>query len=191
MMLIPRFLMGIIVLTFALAGAPGARAAEASGETYGQNEIVNAVADFFGMTTEGAAQVVAKVFEDQGEPNAYIRGEEAAGAFVAGLRYGKGQLIRKGYAPEKLFWQGPSVGFDFGGNASKTFVLVYNLQNSDDIYRRFPGPEAAGYFIAGIGVNYQQKGDIVLAPMRTGVGLRGGINFGYLRYTRTRQWMPF
>lgn len=158
---------------------------------YEENEIVNAVADFFGVTTEAAAEAVARVFQDKGKPNAYIRGEEGAGAFIGGLRYGKGQLIRKGHQPLRVYWQGPSLGFDFGGNASKTFVLVYNLENEDQIFHRFPGPEAAGYFIAGIGVNYQQRDNVILAPMRTGVGLRGGINLGYLSYTRERHWMPF
>lgn len=178
------------LLTIGLAAHAPARAAEEDAK-YEKNEIVNAVADFFGMTTEASAQVVERIFKDKGEPNAYIRGEEGAGAFVAGLRYGKGQLVRKGATPVIVYWQGPSVGFDFGGNASKTFVLVYNLGKTDDIFRRFPGPEAAGYFIAGIGVNYQQNGDIILAPMRTGVGLRGGVNVGYLAYSRTRHWMPF
>jgi hypothetical protein len=180
----------VLVAAFVLAAQGLARAADEP-ERYEKNEIVNAVADFFGVTTEAAARVVERIFRDKGQPNAYIRGEEGAGAFIGGLRYGKGELVRKGYAPVLVYWQGPSVGFDFGGNASKTFVLVYNLYNTDDLFRRFPGPEAAGYFIAGIGVNYQQKGDIILAPMRTGVGLRGGVNLGYLRYTRKRHWLPF
>lgn len=160
-------------------------------QKFHKNEIANDVADFFGTTTEGAAQVVERIFKDQGEPNAYIRGEEGAGAFIGGLRYGKGELVRKNEQPIIVYWQGPSVGFDFGGNASKTFVLVYNLNNIDDLFHRFPGAEATGYLIAGIGVNYQQNGDVILAPMRTGVGLRAGVNLGYLRYTRERQWIPF
>ena len=186
-MIAGRLLVSACILVF----AHGLAAAEDKPETYQQNEIANAAANFFGTTTEAAARVVERIFRDKGEPNAYIRGEEGAGAFIGGLRYGKGELVRKGFEPMVVYWQGPSVGFDFGGNASKVFVLVYNLYNTDDLYRRFPGPEAAGYFIAGIGVNYQQKGDIILAPMRTGVGLRGGINVGYLRYTRQRRWLPF
>lgn len=181
-----RFLLTACLLIF----AQGAAAADEP-EKYERNEVVNAVADFFGVTTEAAARVVERIFREQGQPNAIIRGEEAAGAFIGGLRYGKGDLVRKGFEPKLVYWQGPSVGFDFGGNASKVFVLVYNLYNPDDLFHRFPGPEAAGYFIAGIGVNYQQKGDIILAPMRTGVGLRGGVNLGYLRYTRHRRWLPF
>ena len=163
---------------------------QTTSQTYEQNEIVNAVAGFFGVTTKVAAKAVERVFAERGKPNAYIIGEEGAGAFVGGLRYGKGELTRKNAAPVPVYWQGPSVGFDFGGNASKTFVLVYNLGATDDIYRRFPGAEAGGYFIAGIGVNYQQNGDIILAPMRTGVGLRGGVNLGYLHYSPERHWLP-
>lgn len=186
-----RVVLSTAVLFLALAALAPARADEPAGDKYEQNEIANAVADFFGSTTEGAAQIVERVFRDQGQPNAYVRGEEGAGAFIAGLRYGKGELIRKGQPPVLVYWQGPSVGFDFGGNAAKVFVLVYNLENIDALYHRFPGPEGVGYFIAGLGVNYQQKGDVILAPIRTGVGLRGGVNVGYLHYTRTRQWIPF
>jgi len=186
-----RVLMSGLFALIAFAVTP-ARADEASSnDKFSQNEMANAVSDFFGTTTEGTAQAVERVFSDRGEPNAYIRGEEASGAFIGGLRYGKGELIRKGQPPVLVYWQGPSVGFDFGGNASKVFVLVYNLDNIDELYHRFPGPEAAGYFVAGIGVNYQQKDNVILAPMRTGVGLRGGVNLGYLKYTRTRNWVPF
>jgi hypothetical protein len=187
----PQILGRLLLTACLLVFVHGTAAAADEPEKYQENEIVNAVANFFGMTTEAAARVVERIFRERGEPNAYIRGEEAAGAFIGGLRYGKGELVRKGYEPMLVYWQGPSVGFDFGGNASKVFVLVYNLYNPDDLFRRFPGPEAAGYFIAGIGVNYQQKGDIILAPMRTGVGLRGGVNLGYLHYTRHRRWIPF
>ncbi len=182
---------GLLVSACLVVFSHGIAAAADQPETYKKNEIANAVANFFGMTTEAAARVVEKIFHDKGEPNAYITGEEGAGAFIGGLRYGKGELVRKGAEPMVVFWQGPSVGFDFGGNASKVFVLVYNLYNPEDLFHRFPGPEAAGYFIAGLGVNYQQKGEIVLAPIRTGVGLRGGVNVGYLRYTRQRRWLPF
>jgi hypothetical protein len=187
-----RTLLGVFLAGFLLlTGLTPARADEAPNQKYDKNEIATTVSDFFGSTTEGAAQIVERVFKDQGEPNAYIRGEEGAGAFIGGLRYGKGELIRKGYPPVLVYWQGPSIGFDFGGNASKTFVLIYNLQNLDDIFQRFPGAEGAGYFVAGLGVNYQQNGDIVLAPIRTGVGLRGGVNVGYLHYSREREWLPF
>ncbi|HEX4410882.1 MAG TPA: EipA family protein, partial [Xanthobacteraceae bacterium] len=128
---------------------------------------------------------------DNGLPDAYIKGDEGSGAFVVGLRYGSGWLIRKGYDPVRVYWQGPSVGFDFGGNASKNFTLIYNLRDEDRLFQKFPGVEGTFYFIAGIGVNYQRSNGITLAPMRTGVGLRAGVNAGYLTYTRKESINPF
>src|SRR5215469_7514086 len=160
-------------------------------QKYTENEIVDAAAGFFGMTTEVVAKAVERIFRDEGLPDGYIKGDEGSGAFVVGLRYGSGWLVRKGRAPMKVYWQGPSVGFDVGGNASKCFTLVYNLGRSDRVFQRFPGVEGSYYFVAGIGVNYQRADGITLAPMRTGVGLRAGVNAGYLAYTRDRSWVPF
>jgi len=174
------------------APAPEPAPAPAGG-TYTQNEIVNRAANFFGSTTEGLARAVERVFSEKGSPNAYITGVEGGGAVVVGLRYGDGDLFMKttGDRPVKVYWQGPSVGFDLGGNASKAFVLIYNLPNAEAIYQRFPGVEGSAYLVAGIGVNYQQNGRIILAPMRTGVGLRAGANIGYLHYSRERNILPF
>lgn len=160
-------------------------------QTYSQDEIVEAVSGFFGMTAAAVGGVVEKVFSDNGRPTGYIKGEEGSGAVVVGLRYGQGVLQQKAGDTRDVFWQGPSVGWDFGGNASKCFTLVYHLINPDAIYQRFPGVEGTAYFIGGIGVNYQQAGDIRLAPMRAGVGLRAGANVGYLAYTRQRNILPF
>jgi hypothetical protein len=167
-----------------------AQAAE-DDESYDQETIIHEATEFFGETTAGLAKAIADVFEDQGRPNGFITGEEISGAFVVGLRYGDGTLHRKKGDTRKVHWQGPSVGFDAGGNASKVFVLVYHLDDSEEIYQRFPGVEGTFYFVAGVGVNYQQTGDIILAPIRTGVGLRAGANVGYLRYTKKRSWNPF
>jgi len=167
---------------------PGAGAAE---RTYSQNEILAAAENFFGATTKGLAEVVQKVFQDLGEPNAYIAGEEISGAFFVGLRYGQGELNLKGGSPLAVYWQGPSVGFDFGGNASKAFVLVYDLAGIDDLYQRYPGVDGSFYFVAGVGVNYQYAAGTTLAPIRTGVGLRAGANLGYLHYTQDASWIPF
>ena len=172
------------------ASQPIARESEQPSEPYEEGEIVHAVSDFFEITTEGAARAVERIFSRYGRPNAYIAGEEGAGAFILGLRYGKGVLYRKGHTPVTVYWQGPSVGFDIGANASKSFTLVYNLPDTDSIFQRFPGVEGTYYLVAGIGVNYQQNGDIILAPMRTGVGLRAGVNAGYLAYSRERNWVP-
>ena len=162
-------------------------------ETYSADEIVQKAAGFFGATTEAVAKAVEQIFSRYGRPNAYIAGQEGSGAFFVGLRYGEGDLYMKSAAdrPTKVYWQGPSIGFDFGANASKSFTLVYNLPNPEAIYERFPGIEGSAYFIAGIGVNYQQSGRVVLAPMRTGVGLRAGVNGGYLSYAKERNWIPF
>lgn len=158
---------------------------------FSENEIVVAASDFFGTTTEVVAKAVERIFRDLGEPDGYIKGDEGSGAFVVGLRYGSGWLVRKGREPMKVYWQGPSVGFDWGGNLSKNFTLVYNLGRSDRLFQRFPGVEGSIYFVAGIGVNYQRADGITLAPMRTGVGLRAGANAGYLAYTRERSFVPF
>lgn len=161
------------------------------GDKFTENEVVQAAAGFFGATSEAVAKAVQKVFSDNGLPDAYIKGDEGSGAFVVGLRYGAGWLMRKGYEPVRVYWQGPSVGFDFGGNASKAFILVYNLQSQDRLYQKFPGGEGTIYFIAGIGVNYMHAGGITIAPMRTGVGLRAGVNAGYVTFTRHESLNPF
>jgi hypothetical protein len=160
-------------------------------QTFSENEIVQAGANFFGVTTEAMAKAVQRVFREQGLPDAYIKGDEGSGAFIVGLRYGKGYLIRKGHDARLIYWQGPSVGFDFGGNASKVFTLVYNLRDEDRIFQKFPGVDGSFYFVAGIGVNYERANDITVAPMRTGVGLRAGVNAGYLTFTREHSLNPF
>jgi hypothetical protein len=159
--------------------------------TYDEDELVHAVSDFMGVTAEAAGSVVERIFRDNGRPTGYIAGTETAGAFVAGLRYGRGLLYMKQFPQQTVYWQGPSVGFDFGGNAARVFTLCYDLQFPDMIYRRFPGVEGSAYLIAGLGVNYQRAEDITLAPIRAGVGLRLGANVGYLSYSRTRHVSPF
>jgi hypothetical protein len=170
--------------------APPPDTAQPKDQTYNEDEITHAVSGFFGTTTEAAAKAVERVFSDLGEPDGYIKGEEGSGAFIAGLRYGSGWLVRKGSEPIKVYWRGPSVGFDFGGNASKCFTLVYNLRQEHRLYQRFPGVEGSFYFIAGIGVNYMRSGGVTLAPMRTGLGLRAGVNAHYQVYSDRRDWFP-
>ena len=160
-------------------------------DTYSKDEIVSAVSGFFGVTAEAAGAAVERIFKDNGRPNAYIKGSEGAGAIGVGLRYGEGTLQMKRGGTRKVYWQGPSVGFDLGGNGSKVFTLVYNLPNTEKIFQRFPGVEGSAYFVAGIGVNYQRADDITLAPMRAGVGWRLGANVGYLAYTKKRHILPF
>jgi len=163
---------------------------QASG-TYSEQEIVMEAGTVFGGAAKGLADAVHTIFQKYGEPNAFIKGEEASGAIVLGLRYGTGTLHMKTGGQQKVYWQGPTAGWDFGGNAVKVFTLIYNLPDGQAIYQRFPGVEGSAYLIAGIGVNYQQRGDVILAPMRSGVGLRLGASVGYLKYTKDREWLPF
>lgn len=160
-------------------------------ETYTIGEITQQTSDFLGVAAETVGQVVERVFRDQGEPTAYIAGEEGAGAVVAGLRYGRGLMYMKDRPTMEVFWQGPSVGFDWGGNASRVFTLCYNLFYPDMIFRRYPGVDGSAYLIGGLGVNYQRADGITLAPIRTGLGLRLGANLGYLSYSRERNLFPF
>ena len=171
------------------AGPSGAAAGEAS--TYTQDEIVRNVSDFLGVTAEAAGAAVERLFAKNGRPTAYIAGEEGSGSFVLGLRYGRGLMYMKDKTPPEVFWQGPSVGWDWGGNASRVFTLCYNLHVPEAIFQRFPGVEGTAYLVGGLGVNYQRAEDVTLAPIRAGVGLRLGANVGYLAYTRKRNVLPF
>jgi hypothetical protein len=162
-----------------------------SSSTYTTEEIVGVGHQFFGKTTRGIAKAVEYVFQKQGEPTAYIVGEEGAGAFVGGLRYGQGTIYFKDGRKQRIYWQGPSVGFDFGADGARSLVLVYNSDSPEQLYSRFAGVEGSAYLVGGLGVNFQKKDDIVLAPIRTGVGARLGANVGYLKYTGKPTWNPF
>lgn len=181
----------LVLLAAGLTLGPGLGAGAAEDDTFDKNEIYDEAAQFFGKTTEGLAKVIEKIFEDEGRPNAFITGEEGSGAIGIGLRYGKGKLHRKGGPSIPVYWQGPSIGFDVGGDASKVFVLVYNLERADDLFQRFPSVDGRLYFVAGVSANIQRAGEITLAPIRTGVGLRAGANVGYTHYTRKHSWVPF
>ena len=162
-----------------------------SAETYSTEEIMTAGHQFFGKASRGLAKAIEYVFQSQGEPTAYIVGEEGSGAFVGGLRYGQGTIYYKNGTTEKIYWQGPSVGFDFGVNGSRSLVLVYNSNDPSDLHERFGGVEGSAYFIGGLGVNFQRHDDVILAPIRTGVGARLGANVGYLKYSGKPRWNPF
>ena len=179
---------GIALL--ALSAAPTTAEDNGSDETFTPNEIVKAGSDFFGISTEVMAKAVQRVFEDLGQPDAYIKGDEGSGAVIVGLRYGSGWLIRKSFDPEKVYWRGPSIGFDVGGNGAKVFTLIYNLKEKRRLFQRFPGVEGSFYFIAGVGVNYLRSGGVTLAPMRTGIGWRAGVNAHYQVYSDRRDWFP-
>lgn len=174
----------------ATVGGPGGDA-NAETRTYTREEIRTYTSDFLGVTAEAAGQAIENIFADQGEPTAYIAGEEGSGAAVAGLRYGRGLMYMKDRPTMEVYWQGPTIGFDWGGNVSRVFTLCYNLHYPDMIFRRYPGVEGSAYLVGGLGVNYQRADDITLAPIRAGVGLRLGANVGYLSYSRNRNIFPF
>jgi hypothetical protein len=159
-------------------------------ETYSPEEMSRIASEFFGETSESLAKAIERTFSDYGRPTAYILGREGGGAAVIGVRYGEGTLQYKGGGSIPVYWQGPTVGWDFGGSASKVFTLVYNLNDTYQLFQRFPAVDGSLYVIAGFSVNYQRSGDIVLAPIRTGVGLRAGASLGYIHYTRERSFVP-
>jgi hypothetical protein len=155
------------------------------------HEITRTGHGFFGAVSQGLAGVIEYAFRQQGRPNGYILGEDLGGAFVAGLRYGRGTLYTRDAGQHPVYWQGPSIGYDAGGDGSKTMILVYRMRDPHDIYRRFGGVEGSAYVIGGVGINFQANDDMVLAPIRSGIGLRMGANIGYLKYTRRPTWNPF
>lgn len=174
----------------ALAFASPAAAQQSSGQ-YSMQEIVDAGHNFFGETSGGLAKVIERAFESYGLPNGYILGQEGSGAFVAGLTYGEGTLNTKNAGQHSVFWQGPSLGLDWGGQGSRTMMLVYNLPDVNSLYDRFGGVSGSAYVIAGVGMQVNVNRDIVLVPIRTGIGARIGINAGYLKLTRQPTWNPF
>ena len=157
---------------------------------FSSNELAAAGHRFFGSVSRGLAQVVEKAVSQWGLPNGYILGEEAAGAFVAGLRYGEGMLYTKNAGDLKVYWQGPSIGFDYGGEGARTMMLVYNLPATTAIYERFAGIDGSAYFIGGFGMTALTAHNVVLVPIRSGVGLRLGANIGYLKFTPMATWNP-
>jgi hypothetical protein len=173
------------------AAAPAAAAPAAAGETYGEDDLIGAAEGVFGKGAEGLAKMIEGLLAKQGRPNGYIVGREAGGALIVGARYGSGTLHHKVEGEHRVYWTGPSVGFDAGANAANTFVLVYNLYDSEDIFARFPAGEGQAYFIGGLHASYLRKGDVVLIPIRMGAGLRLGVNAGYMKFSKKQRWVPF
>ncbi|WP_422378221.1 DUF1134 domain-containing protein [Roseibium sp.] len=159
--------------------------------TYGEDEIVKTGHQFFGSVSGGLASVVEKAFSRYGEPNGYILGEEGSGALIAGARYGEGHLYTRNAGNHKVFWQGPSVGWDFGADGARVMMLVYNLPTVNSIYDRFAGVNGSAYLVGGVGMTVLLKNEVVLVPVRAGVGARLGINMGYLKITDKPTWNPF
>ena len=167
---------------------PGTLSADES--RFNASEIINAGHNFFGTVSRGLAQIVERAVSKWGLPNGYVLGEEAGGAFVAGLRYGEGMLYTKNAGDLKVYWQGPSIGWDVGGEGARTMMLIYNLPNTGAIYERFGGIDGSAYFIGGFGMTALTANHVVLVPIRSGVGLRLGANVGYLKFTPKATWNP-
>jgi hypothetical protein len=184
------------LLAFVLAAtqpacAAGAATPATQHDTYDDQEVAEAASKFFSNGAEGLSDVLGKVLREKGKPIAYIRGEEAGGAVGVGLRYGRGELVYKGGETRKVFWQGPSIGIDFGANAVKVFILVYDLPNTRALFQRYPGVEGSLYFVGGFGVNYVERDGVSLAPVRFGVGWRQGISVSYMKFTAKSSVNPF
>jgi hypothetical protein len=168
-----------------------AQATLQAGDTYDRDDLLAAGEGVFGKGAAGLAGLLEKVLRDQGQPNAYIAGREAAGAFVVGVRYGSGVMNHKVEGQRPVYWTGPSLGFDVGGDADKVFVLVYNLYDGEDLFKRFPAAEGRLYAVGGFAASYLRRGKVVLIPVRLGVGWRAGVNVGYMRFTKDSRWLPF
>jgi len=159
--------------------------------TYREDDLIGAAEGAFGKGAEGVAKMIRGLLAEQGEPNGYIVGREAGGAFIVGARYGSGTLFHKVEGQMPVYWTGPSIGFDAGANAGSTFVLVYNLYDTEELYERYPAAEGQLYAVGGLTASYLRKGDVVLIPIRVGAGLRLGVNAGYMRFSKKQRWVPF
>lgn len=165
--------------------------AAAESQTYKEDDLIGAAQGLFGKGAEGLARMIQDLLAEQGEPNAYIVGREAGGAFIVGARYGSGTLYHKVEGQRPVYWTGPSIGFDVGANAANTFVLVYNLYDTEELYERYPAGEGQAYVVGGLTASYLRKGDVVLIPIRMGAGLRLGVNAGYMKFSKEQKWLPF
>ena len=186
-----RIVFRLIASLFALSCIMALSASPTRAQAYTAEEIVESGHRFFGATSGGLASVIEQIFSSYGLPNGYVLGEEGSGAIVGGLTYGEGTLYTKNAGDHKVFWQGPSLGWDFGGQGSRTMILVYNLDDVSNLYNRFGGVAGSAYVVAGVGFNVLKNGNMLLVPVRTGVGARLGVNVGYLKLTEKPTWNPF
>jgi len=185
-MALAAFLFGLLA-----ALAPPALAQEQRPDHISSNELINSGHRFFGTVSRDLALAIQKAVSRWGEPNAYILGEEGSGAFIGGLRYGEGTMFTRNVGDRKVFWQGPSIGWDFGGDGARTMMLVYELPRVDAIYGRFAGVAGSAYIVGGFGMTALTANNIVVVPIKSGVGARLGVNLGYLKFTPTSTWNPF
>ncbi|UAJ11449.1 DUF1134 domain-containing protein [Glacieibacterium megasporae] len=160
-------------------------------DTYEEGDVIAAAEGAFGKGAEGAAKLIEKAFKDLGRPNGYIVGREASGAFFIGLRYGSGTLYSKVEGEQPVHWTGPSVGFDVGGDGDRVFTLIYHLDDTNDLFRRYPAAEGKAYLIGGFTATYNQRDNVILVPIKLGVGWRLGVNAGWVNYTRSSRLLPF
>ncbi|TDH35142.1 DUF1134 domain-containing protein [Pseudohoeflea suaedae] len=181
----------LIAALFIVTGLSVSAQAQQASSNYTAQEIVDAGHGFFGSTSGGLAKLVEKAFQDYGLPNGYILGQEASGAFIGGLTYGEGDLYTKNAGQHEVFWQGPSLGIDYGGDGNRTMMLVYNLPAIESMYGRFGGVSGSAFIVAGLGMTVLQRDGMLVVPIRTGVGARLGINVGYLKMTPRPTWNPF
>ena len=186
-----QFLKGVGACAMATAARPAAAMLEERPIAYTSDDVVLSGHRFFGSISKGLAELVQKATAQWGQPNGYILGEEAAGAFVGGVRYGEGKLYTRNAGDQRLFWQGPSLGFDAGGDGDRTMMLVYNLPARAAIFQRFGGIDGSAYFIGGLGMTALKSNEMTVVPIRTGLGWRLGLNVGYLKFTRGQTWNPF
>jgi hypothetical protein len=186
-----RSVLRLAAMMLALIGILAVSTGQLRAQEYSAQEIVDSGHRFFGATSGGLATVIEKIFSSYGLPNGYILGEEGSGALVGGLTYGEGTLYTKNAGDHKVFWQGPSLGWDFGGQGSRNMILVYNLDDVPNLYHRFAGVAGSAYVVAGVGFNVLKNGNMLLVPVRTGVGARLGVNVGYLKLTERPTWNPF
>ncbi len=171
--------------------AAGALAYQERPQKFAPEQLVDSGHRFFGTVSRGLAQVVEEATRRWGQPNAYILGQEASGAFVAGARYGEGSMYTRNAGDQRIFWQGPSIGFDAGADGDRTMMLVYNLPAVNAIYRRYGGLDGSAYLVGGFGFTALTADDVVVVPIRSGIGARLGVNLGYLKFTNKSTWNPF
>ncbi|MGR7996509.1 MULTISPECIES: DUF1134 domain-containing protein [unclassified Xanthobacter] len=180
-----------VLATPLAAAAPALAQQQQAPQNYSTGELVSRGHSFFGSVSRGLALSIEKAVSQWGQPNGYILGQEGSGAFVGGLRYGEGVLYTRNAGDLKVYWQGPSVGWDFGGDGARTMILVYNLRSVQDVFRRFGGISGSAYVVAGFGMTALGADGIVVVPIRSGVGVRIGANLGYLKFTAQPTWNPF
>ena len=159
-------------------------------ETYSTNELIATGSEFFGAVSQGLASVMERAVSQFGQPNAYILGQEGSAALIAGVRYGEGAMYTRNVGQRDIYWQGPTVGFDAGADGSQVMMLVYNLPNVNQVYGRYPAVQGTAYFIGGVGMTVMKRNNVIIVPIRAGVGARLGVNVGYLKFTAQPTWNP-